>query len=208
MRYPATAFNMSVHPSVRIYQLGSHWTNFREIWYWKLSWKPAEKIKIWLQSGKNVVHFTRRTWYVLLLQATLNRHKRDLFDCNSMALLVRPPVRIHARLPLDTYTWKMIMESSMKIFREIPNLVKVGQKHRALYMKNWVRLIVSDNGLSEKCSLRMKCSQAVYDRWRYKYYANAPQCYVISILLVLLVLHLDLVLKRFLTIVLTDTIIT
>jgi len=48
---------MSVCSSIRMYQRGSHWTEFRDICYWKLSWTPAEKTQILLQSGKNVVQF-------------------------------------------------------------------------------------------------------------------------------------------------------
>jgi len=61
-------------PSVRIYQNGSHWTDFGEILYWALVCKPVSKIQIWLHSGKNVVCLTWRKC-VILLKATLNCHK-------------------------------------------------------------------------------------------------------------------------------------
>jgi hypothetical protein len=38
--------------SVRIYQLGSHWTDFRENWYWILLWNSVEKCKIWTKPRK------------------------------------------------------------------------------------------------------------------------------------------------------------
>jgi hypothetical protein len=43
---------------VRMYERGSHWTDFREIWYWALSRKPVETIQIWLKSGKNIGYLT------------------------------------------------------------------------------------------------------------------------------------------------------
>jgi hypothetical protein len=33
-----------VRPSVHIKHHCSHWTNFREIWYWRLSWKSFKKM--------------------------------------------------------------------------------------------------------------------------------------------------------------------
>jgi hypothetical protein len=45
---------MSVCPSVRTYQRGSHWTDFGEIWYGDFLWKSVQKFQIWLKSGKNV----------------------------------------------------------------------------------------------------------------------------------------------------------
>ena len=38
------------------------------------------KIQIWLNSGKNVEHFTRTPKYVLVLPTKLNRHKSALFE--------------------------------------------------------------------------------------------------------------------------------
>jgi hypothetical protein len=35
-----------VCPSVRVEQLGSHWTDFHEIWFLRTRRKPVEKIKI------------------------------------------------------------------------------------------------------------------------------------------------------------------
>jgi len=51
----------SVHPSVRfslrMEQVGSHWTDFREIWYLKIFRKSVEKIQVPLKSDKNNGHF-------------------------------------------------------------------------------------------------------------------------------------------------------
>jgi len=44
----AISFVMSAHPSICMEQLDSHWTDFYEIWYWRLFWKFIEKIQIWL----------------------------------------------------------------------------------------------------------------------------------------------------------------
>jgi hypothetical protein len=41
-----------IRPSVRKYQHGSHWRDFREIWYWKLLDKSVQKPQIYLKSGK------------------------------------------------------------------------------------------------------------------------------------------------------------
>ena len=59
-------FIMSVCPSVRIEQLGSHWTDFHEIWCSRIFQNHREKIRVSLQSDKNNGYFTRRTIYIFL----------------------------------------------------------------------------------------------------------------------------------------------
>jgi len=54
------SFVMSVHPSICMVQLGSHWTDFNEIWYLSVLWKSAKKIHVSLKSGKNNGYFTWR----------------------------------------------------------------------------------------------------------------------------------------------------
>jgi hypothetical protein len=67
-------------PSVRMYQRGSHRTDFREIWYGVLVWRSAEKIKIWLKLEKNIGIFTWGTKYVVLFPTAWYRHKSALFE--------------------------------------------------------------------------------------------------------------------------------
>jgi hypothetical protein len=40
--------------------LGSHWTDFHEIWYLNISWKSLQKIQVSLKSDKNNGYFTWR----------------------------------------------------------------------------------------------------------------------------------------------------
>jgi hypothetical protein len=42
---------------------------------------------------------------------------------------------VSARLTLDGFPWYINLGTSVKIYRENRNLVKIGQKIRALYMK-------------------------------------------------------------------------
>ena len=46
-----------VRPSVRMQQLGFHWTDFYKIWYLKISLKSAEKNHVSIQSDKNNGNF-------------------------------------------------------------------------------------------------------------------------------------------------------
>jgi hypothetical protein len=57
-----------VRPSVRMYHLGYHRTDFCKFRYWGLLWKSANKIKILLKSGKHIDHFTWKLKYVSLLR--------------------------------------------------------------------------------------------------------------------------------------------
>jgi hypothetical protein len=76
---PLLASYPSVRPSVRMYQRGSHWTDFREIWYWVILWKISNWIqnfvKMWGGGTDHrgfVGHFTLTPKYVLLLPAALD----------------------------------------------------------------------------------------------------------------------------------------
>ena len=47
--------------AVRMEQIGSHWTDFHEIWYLIIFWKKKlVKIQVWLKSDKNNGHFSWR----------------------------------------------------------------------------------------------------------------------------------------------------
>jgi hypothetical protein len=54
-----------VRTSVHMYQRGSHWTGYREIWYWALLSKSVDKTENWLQSDNNIgtVHEDLSTLY-------------------------------------------------------------------------------------------------------------------------------------------------
>ena len=58
---------MSVRPSVRTEQLGSHWTEFHEIWYLSIFRKTIEKIQFLLKSDKNSEYFLHETTRHFLL---------------------------------------------------------------------------------------------------------------------------------------------
>jgi hypothetical protein len=67
MPYYLRHIRLSVCPSTRMYQRGSHWTDFRKILYWGLLRKSVEKLQIWLKSDKDIRHITWIPTYVLLL---------------------------------------------------------------------------------------------------------------------------------------------
>ena len=50
--------------SVRMEQLGSHWTDFHEIWHLSAFRKSVAVIRVSLKSDKNNGHFTLRPIYV------------------------------------------------------------------------------------------------------------------------------------------------
>jgi len=50
--------------SVRMEQLGAHWTDFHEIWYLSIFRKSVEKIQVSLKSDKNNGYFTWRPIYI------------------------------------------------------------------------------------------------------------------------------------------------
>ena len=48
-RHVCTPYSLSV----RMEQLGSHWTDFLEIWYLRIFRRSVQKIQFWLKSDKN-----------------------------------------------------------------------------------------------------------------------------------------------------------
>jgi len=55
---------LSICLSVRLEQLGSHWTEFHEIWYLIVSRKSVETVKVALKPTKNNGHLTCRPIYM------------------------------------------------------------------------------------------------------------------------------------------------
>jgi hypothetical protein len=55
---------LSVRPSTRMEQLGSHKMNFREIWYFSIFLISVENVQIWLKFDMNNGYFTRRPKYI------------------------------------------------------------------------------------------------------------------------------------------------
>ena len=53
-----------VRPSFRMEELGSHWTDFYEIWYLSIFRKLVGKIQVPLKSNNNNQYFTWRPIYI------------------------------------------------------------------------------------------------------------------------------------------------
>lgn len=77
----------SVHPSVRKYQRGSQWTDFREISSWTLLWKSVYTTQIWLTLGAKIsctLHEGLRVFHIFgndICSAKIDR----TYVCASMA---------------------------------------------------------------------------------------------------------------------------
>ena len=77
-RHEKRWLSSSCLPSVRMFQLGLHWTDFCEIWYWSLLLKSVEQSYIWLKSYKNVGHFST---LLLLLKYFVARQQYKITHC-------------------------------------------------------------------------------------------------------------------------------
>jgi len=68
LRKTTIRFVMSVRPSVclsvQMGKLGSHWTDFHEIWYFSIFRTPVEKIQVSLKSDNNNRYFTWRPIHI------------------------------------------------------------------------------------------------------------------------------------------------
>jgi hypothetical protein len=65
LRKVTISFVLFVRLSVGMQQLGSHWTDFHEIWYLRIFRKSVEKIQVSLKSNKNKGYFTWRPVYIV-----------------------------------------------------------------------------------------------------------------------------------------------
>jgi len=64
-KWPLASSCLSVHPSVCMEQLGSHWMGFHEIWYLSIFQNSVIKIQVSLKSDKNNRYFAWRPIYPL-----------------------------------------------------------------------------------------------------------------------------------------------
>ena len=67
MRKATIRFVMSVRPSVRMEQLGSHWMDFHEIWYLLIFRKYVAKIQVSLKSDNCHWYFTWGPIYIFFI---------------------------------------------------------------------------------------------------------------------------------------------
>ena len=73
---------LPIRPSVRMEQLGSHWTDFHEIWYPNIFRKFVEKIRVLLKYDKNNGCFTWRPVYFLIVSRSTLLRMRNVSDKN------------------------------------------------------------------------------------------------------------------------------
>jgi len=64
LRKAYISFAVSVRPSVRMEQLGSHWTDFHRIWYLMIFRKSVQKTQVSLKFYKHNRNFTCRPTYI------------------------------------------------------------------------------------------------------------------------------------------------
>jgi hypothetical protein len=60
-------YELYVCPSLRVEQLGSHWTDLYGIWYMSIFRKSAENMEVSLKSDKNNGHLMWRAMYFLII---------------------------------------------------------------------------------------------------------------------------------------------
>ena len=121
-----------------MYQRGSHLTDFLAVWYWGLQ-KPVEKFHILLNISGTLYRYLWDRKTKSSVRARIFR--RISGNCEKRVLAVR----VYPRIAPDWFSWNFILGDLHKICWEIPNLVKIGQKCRALYVKTCVFLIVSSD---------------------------------------------------------------
>ena len=71
---------LSIHPSVCMEQLSSHWTDFNETWYLSILCKYVKKLQVSLQADKINGYFMRRPldifYHISLISSPNGSYKR------------------------------------------------------------------------------------------------------------------------------------
>jgi len=79
-RKATISFVVSVRPSVRIEQLGSHWTDFHYIWHLCIFRKSVEKIQVSLKSDKNNGTLHEDRYVFLIISRLILLRMRNVSD--------------------------------------------------------------------------------------------------------------------------------
>jgi len=76
-----------------------------------------------------------------------------------------PLISLHilTRLPLDSVSWNLILESLIKICCKNRNLVAIGQNYQELHMKIYVHFIVASdiNSPKKRCHLATRITEEI-----------------------------------------------
>ena len=123
LRKATTSFVMSVRLSVRMEQLGCHWTDFREIWFLIIFRKYSKKMQAYLKSDEINGYCTRRPVYIY--SSTLHE---DL--CIFTAVLYMKTC-VHLQ---QYFTWRPVYIYSSTLHEDLCTFTAV------LYMKTCVHL--------------------------------------------------------------------
>ena len=86
-----TSFVMSVCITARTEQLGSHWTDIHEIWYFSIFRRSVEKFQVPLPSVKNNGYLTRRLHNMA--------HGLSMLNTQATSLLLLHGMNNHANAP-------------------------------------------------------------------------------------------------------------
>jgi hypothetical protein len=128
--------HLSVCLSVHMHKYGFHQMDFHEICIWKVLYKSAKKIQIYLKSDKisGTFHEDQSMFYCCQWKwITIKVPPVTKIVYQAVGLSVCPHPSVW--LPLNRFKWNLIVGTFMKICQEITNLVKIGEKYWVLHMK-------------------------------------------------------------------------
>jgi hypothetical protein len=80
LRKTSVSFVMSVRSSVRVKQLGSHWTDFHDIWHLSIFRKSVDKPQVSSKSGENTLHESQ--YVFLIISRSLLLRMRNVSNKN------------------------------------------------------------------------------------------------------------------------------
>jgi hypothetical protein len=156
----ATSFVMSVYPSVRTEQPGSHWTDFHEIWYLSNFFrKSVEKIQVSLKPDNNNGLYMKINW-------KLRSYLAEFFsDWEMFQTVVVEKIKIC----ICTIAF---FRKSCRLWDSVRKYCRVGQatddnRTRRMRFACWIPKATGTHSVSNTYCFSTGCT-------------NAPHCYVMS----------------------------
>ena len=143
-----------VCPSICMYQLSSHWTDFYEVWYWKLLLKSVKKIHICFKSD-NTRHFTWRPRVFHIVDSSMCSSTMLRTTILKQCIVVSPWWCIQY-----LYCWQWQVSRRCFLFSIVFPILLNGIKENILF----------------EYMLCCKCWWHFHGQWLHA----APQCYILS----------------------------
>jgi len=116
------SFVLSVRPSVRMYAPGSTWTDSRQIWHWKPSWKSVEKFHVTSPvdnitghyMGQEVRLYCWQQYRMFCRSTTITKGTYCCFNMATLSMFVLAATCLVMQMELSAFSWQQWLDGYAK----------------------------------------------------------------------------------------------